>query len=141
VGDATTLELWNDATNNSNGDNFITYAFHSVDGYSKVGSYTGNGSTDGTFVYTGFRPAYVMVKRTNSTNNWRMFDGKRDGFNADNKFLYANLSNAEEADGTTIDLISNGFKFRSTTTGSNGSGDTYIYIAFAETPFKYSNAR
>ena len=118
-----------------NGYNKVAYCFAEKKGFSKFGSYTGNGSTDGTFVYTGFKPAFVMVKRTNSTGSWRMWDNKREGYNGDNAFLYANLSNAEEADGGVIDLLSNGFKFRNTSGDNNASGSTYIYMAFAENPF------
>jgi hypothetical protein len=118
---------------NGNTNNMIAYCFHSVDGYSKVGSYTGNGSTDGTFVYTGFRPAFVMVKRTDAANNWQIF-------RYDDKTLEANESSAEYG-GDYIDIVSNGFKTRSTANLVNGSSASYIYLCFAETPFKYSNAR
>ena len=128
---------------NTNAENYIAYCFHSVDGYSKVGSYTGNGSADGTFVHCGFRPAYVMVKRTNSTGNWVIYDNKRSGFNVDNDQLQANLSDTEY-DGATyafIDLLASGFKLRSSGADRNASGGTYIFLAFAESPFKHSNAR
>jgi len=121
----------------------IAYCFHSVEGFSKFGSYTGNGSTDGTFVYTGFRPAFIMIKRTNSTGNWPINDSARDPENADpHLFLYSNLANAEVSSNTAdVDLLSNGFKLRNTTTDQNANGSTYIYMAFAENPFKYANAR
>ena len=118
----------------------IAYAFHSVDGYSKVGSYTGNGSADGTFVYLGFRPAYVMQKRTDVANDWGIYDADRDTYNVGGKELYANLSSAE-ASAVRIDFTSNGFKLRASNNALNASGGTYIYIAFAESPFKHSNAR
>jgi len=119
----------------------IAYCFHSVDGYSKVGSYTGNEPTGGTFVYTGFRPAYVMVKRTNAAgNDWIIHDSSRDTYNVADAYLAANEANAE-GNYTPLDIMSNGFKPRTTHPGINASGSTYIYIAFAETPFKYSNAR
>ena len=123
-------------------DDKVAYCFHSVDGYSKVGSYVGNGSTDGTFVYTGFRPAWVMLKRTNSTGNWTIMDSARDTFNVLGERLYANVSNAA-SDATIVDFLSNGFKFRVTANDQNGSGQTYIYLAFAEAggPFKFANAR
>jgi len=121
--------------------NYIAYCFHSVEGYSKIGgSYTGNGSTDGTFVYTGFRPAWVMVKRTDSTNNWMLSDSVRDTDNVVTNLLYANLSNAEYAL-AHLDFTSNGFKLRTSNASWNASGGTYIYMAFAEAPFKYANAR
>ena len=137
----TTFGLANFNESNGSGRNYIAYCFHSVDGYSKFGSYTGNGSTDGPFVYTGFRPAFVLTKRTDATGNWIMQDTKRDE-NTNVKFLYPNLSNAEDT-GTLggIDFLSNGFKVTDTWQDHNASGGTYIYIAFAENPFKYANAR
>ena len=118
----------------------IAYCFADVDGYSKVGSYTGNGSTDGPFVHCGFRPAYVMVKRTDAANNWIVHDIARDNSNVVSKFLYPNLSNAEGV-ADNLDITSNGFKLRSTATSGNASGGTYIFLAFAESPFKHTNAR
>jgi hypothetical protein len=118
----------------------IAYCFHSVEGFSKVGSYTGNGSADGTFVYTGFRPAWVMVKRTDAANNWIINDNKRGTYNVEEDWLYANLSNAE-TQAIFADFTSNGFKLRNNASAVNASGGTYIYLAFAENPFKYANAR
>ena len=138
---------------NATGDNLIAYCFHSVDGYSKVGTYTGNGSQDGPFVYTGFRPAFVMVKSAsmgNSETNWVIWDNERNGYNtAGNVQVFGNQSWAEGqrddnggAGISDLDILSNGFKHRDSTWAQNGqSGATFIYIAFAETPFKYSNAR
>lgn len=126
----------------STGDNWIMYCFHSVDGFSKFGSYVGNGSTDGPFVYTGFRPAFVMIKNANFAEIWPMFDDKRDADNQVENPVYANLSSAEgTASSRGLDFLSNGFKIRGTDTSVNRSGDTHIYMAFAENPFKYSNAR
>ena len=122
------------------GANFIMYAFSEVAGYSKFGSYTGNGSSDGTFVFTGFRPAVVIQKRTDTTGHWYIFDNKRNGFNVDNDSLSPNLSDAEY-DVTIIDLLSNGFKLRINAVAHNASGGTYIYLAFAESPFKNARAR
>ena len=131
----------NRPTNSGHGSNYIAYCFHSVDGYSKVGSYTGNGSTDGTFVYTGFRPAWVMWKKTNASGTmWQIFDNARNTFNVMDKYLAANDS-AVEGDYDFVDFTSNGFKHRHLSGHANGSGDTYIYLCFSETPFKYSNAR
>jgi hypothetical protein len=129
-------------TNNS-GVDYVSYVFADVEGFSKFGSYTGNGSDDGPFVYTGFKPAFVMTKRTNSTNNWVMVDIARSPQNVNDNILYASLPNNEVADATIdFDLVSNGFKLRSGTAGNNNTiGSSYIYIAFAENPFKYSNAR
>ena len=112
----------------------IAYCFHSVEGYSKIGKYTGNGSTDGPFVYTGFKPAWLMIKRTDSTGNWFMFDNEREGYNPDNDRLIAD-STLIEADPGESDLLSNGFKMRFTSGNVNASGGTYIYMAFAENPF------
>ena len=127
---------------NTDGADYISFCFSSVEGYSKIGSYSGNGNADGTFVYTGFRPAFVMIKRTNEAASWGIYDNKRAGYNADNDFLHPDLPQAE-SDGSagTIDLLSNGFKCRDTSGWRNESNDDYIYIAFAERPFKYSNAR
>ena len=121
---------------NGSGQDYIMYCWSEVQGYSKFGSYTGNGSTDGTFVYTGFKPAWVMSKRTDSSgNSWRIFDTKRPGFNTSSmNFVHANLSNAENT-GDVMDLNSNGFKIRTNSTDQNTSGSIYIYMAFAEAPF------
>ena len=121
--------------------NYVVYCFRSIEGYSKFGSYTGNGSTDGTFVYTGFRPAFCMWKRTDTTGAmWQMMDTTRDTFNVMDLYLQANSSNAE-ADYDFVDFLSNGFKHRHNSTHNNASGGTYIYMAFAEAPFKYANGR
>jgi hypothetical protein len=121
---------------------YIAYCFQSVEGFSKFGSYVGNGSTDGPFVYCGFRPAFVMVKKADSVENWHMQDSTRSSYNWESATVYANLTNAEY-NGTAFeqDYLSNGFKIRNTNGGFNTSGGTYIYMAFAETPFKYANAR
>jgi hypothetical protein len=129
----------NDSINDSGGL-FVAYAFAEVAGYSKISSYTGNGSTDGTFVYTGFRPRYVMIKRTDSSDNWVVLDSARSISNAANKALLPDASIAEVT-GYDMDLLSNGIKIRNTDAGINLSGGTYIYMAFAETPFRYSLGR
>ncbi len=128
-----------EAVNNSS-NNYIAYCFAEISGYSSINSYIGNGSADGTFVYTGFRPSFVMVKRTSATQNWLMFDNKRGAYNPSSPLLYPNLSNSEDAN-TMIDFVSNGFKWRASNLGGNDSGSTFIYMAFAEAPFKYANAR
>ena len=122
---------------NVSGRDYIAYCFAEKQGYSKFGSYTGNGSTDGTFVYTGFKPAWVMVKRTDGARNWVMCDNKRDTFNVVNNQLYADLSNAEESAGSGLgrDFLSNGFKQRGIGAAYNASGGSYIFMAFAENPF------
>jgi hypothetical protein len=114
--------------------------FAEKQGYSKFGSYTGNGSTDGTFVYTGFKPAFVIMKRTDTTENWLIKDSVRDSFNVADKRLFANLSQAEgtSANGS-IDILSNGFKQRGSDIITNASSGTYIYMAFASSPFTTSS--
>ena len=131
------------AQTNGNAQNMVAYCWAAVAGYSAFGSYTGNGSADGTFVYTGFRPRWIMVKQTtaSSTTNWWIYDSSRDIYNVAGDELAANTSNAESSGNTDLDLLSNGFKFRSSTGGLNGSGGTYIYAAFAENPFNSSRAR
>jgi hypothetical protein len=125
---------------NANADTYVAYCFALVAGYSSFGSYTGNGSADGPFVYLGFRPALVIVKMSSSTGNWTIFDSKREGYNVDNDPLFPNLSNAE---GTTdlIDITSNGFKVRTTDASVNTNAGTYVFAAWAESPFQYSRAR
>ena len=127
-----------DNTNKST-NNIISYCFAEKKGFSKFGSYTGNGSTDGTFVYTGFKPAFVIIKRTDSTGSWVIEDSVRSPSNSSMKVLYANLSNAEETLDPYFDLLSNGFKIRWTSTFINASGGTYIYMAFAENPLVGTN--
>jgi len=131
---ATVFTLDADTNDNESTATHIAYAFHSVKGYSKIGTYTGNGNADGTFVYTGFKPAWVMIKMSSSTSNWTILDNVREGYNVDNEPLYANTTSAE---GTTdlIDILSNGFKLRSSDASINTSGGTYIYMAFASSPF------
>ncbi len=118
---------------------YIAYCFHSVEGYSKIGSYTGTGGADGAFVYTGFRPAYVLQKVYSASSNWLVFDNKRTTYNVVNKYLTVD-TNAAESEETVMDFTSNGFKFRATSASFNAS-QSYIYLAFAETPFKTANAR
>ena len=127
--------------NGSNGsnDNMIAYCFAEKQGYSKFGSYVGNGNADGTFIYTGMRPSFVMVKRTNGTNSWYIYDAKRDGANAGtgqtggNRSLRPDTKEAEEqASGYPMDILSNGFKWRGASNQQNGSGDTYIFMAFGQ---------
>jgi hypothetical protein len=123
---------------NGNTNAMIAYCFAEVKGFSKFGSFTGNGSTNGTFIYTGFKPSFVMFKSSSTGGagyNWGMWDNKRLGYNVDNNDLRANLTNAEGTD-NSLDLLSNGFKIRTDSGGfGGGSGVTYIYMAFAENPF------
>ena len=124
-------------------EKMIAYCFHSVEGYSKVGSYIGNGANDGAFVYTGFRPAWTMIKRAvGGTDHWVIDDVVRSPTNEMANTLYADLSN-NEYDGSLygIDFVSNGFKIRDNDGNYNANGNTYIYLAFAESPFKFANAR
>jgi len=122
--------------NNLSGEATIAYCFAEIEGYSKFGSYTGNGSSDGTFVYTGFRPAWVIAKKTSAVGSWHMWDIKRDTTNANSERLLADTSDAEATlSGVNIDHLSNGFKLRNSDGALNGSGATYIYLAFAEHPF------
>jgi hypothetical protein len=116
----------------------IAYCFAEKQGYSKFGSYTGNGSTDGTFVYTGFRPAWVLIKVTNTASNWFIQDNKRLGFNASNSTLNADLTDVESST-NRLDILSNGFKLRNTSGAVNSSANTYIYMAFAENPLVGTN--
>ena len=151
--EATSSSLWNNTTptstvfsvgnagasNSSGTNNMIAYCFAEKTGYSKFGSYTGNGNADGTFVYTGFKPAFVMVKASSASSyDWIILDNKRDTFNVADASLYANLSNAEATSNDT-DFLSNGFKLKSTAAGNNGNGTTYMYMAFAEAPLVGNN--
>ena len=125
---------------NGSSDTFIAYLFSEIKGYSKFGAYTGNGNADGTFVYTGFKPAWVMSKRTDATDGWRIRDAKRDVDNPAQHRLLANASDAEVvASSQDTDFLSNGFKIRNSDSGYNASGGTYIYLAFASNPFVNSN--
>ena len=121
-------------------DTYIGYFFASVESYSKVGSYTGNGSADGPFVYFGFRPSFLIVKRAGGSGHWYMYDSTRSPYNELDLSLKADSSGTETTYGS-LDLLSNGFKWRMTDSARNGSGETYIYVAFAESPFKYAYAR
>ena len=123
---------------NTSGTNYIAYAFRSIQGYSKFGSYTGNGSADGPMVYLGFKPAFVMLKPISAADNWIIVDNKRDpsnGANAAQKRLFPDTAGAEGTGYAVCDMLSNGFKMRATSTSWNGSKRTYIYMAFAENPF------
>ena len=136
----------NVANCNNSGSNFIAYCFHSVEGFSKVGSYEGNSSANGPFVYLGFRPAWIMLKKIDSTAyNWNIHDTTRDTINPDETSLFADSSVVENGVGSAgdwrVDMLSNGFKLRENTNYINQSGKTVIYLAFAEAPFKYANAR
>ena len=124
---------------NRDGDGMIAYLFSEVQGFSKFGSYTGNGNASGTFVFCGFRPAYVLAKRTNSASGWVLFDNKREPFNLADTSIRADDGGAENESNGALDLLSNGFKWITTDSGVNGSGDSYVFMAFAEAPFVNSN--
>jgi hypothetical protein len=154
---ATLASMWNsttptssvfsigtDGNTNTSAATYVAYCFAAVAGYSAFGSYTGNGSADGPFVYLGFRPRFIVVKRTDVTNAWVMFDTSRSTYNQSFNYLLA--ENAQQditASGSTdtLDFLSNGFKLRCTTLAENANGGTYVYMAFAENPFKNSLAR
>ncbi len=139
---STVFSLGSSNATNRSGEDFIAYCFAEVEGYSKFGSYTGNGSSDGTFVYLGFRPALVWVKSETSSEPWVMMDDERPGYNPNSKGIYSNTTAAEnDASGRYKDFLSNGFKARGTSGEQNSSGTTYVFMAFASTPFKYANAR
>jgi hypothetical protein len=152
--EATSATRWNDTAPtstvfsigtsgnvNDNTGTYVAYCFAPVAGYSAFGSYTGNAAADGPFIYTGFRPEFVMIKATSSTGDWVMEDAARSPSNVSTNYLVANASTAEQT-GQLLDFVSNGFKIRVAVSGAmNGSGTTYIYMAFAENPFKFSLAR
>ena len=150
--EATDSSIWNDTspTNtvfsvgsstdvNAQYGTYVAYCFAEKQGYSKFGSYVGNGSDNGTFIYTGFKPAFVMFKNTAAAGDWTIQDSARDTFNLADARLYANLSNAEN-DGTLgVDFLSNGIKIRTSSAGWNTSAQTYIYMAFAAAPLVGTN--
>jgi hypothetical protein len=138
---STQFTLGSGSDSNSNGVTYVAYLFAEVAGFSKFGSYTGNGSADGPFVFCGFRPKFVMVKRTDTTNFWLMMDTTRNTYNVMGDGLLANTSGAEFGWNPSKDILSNGFKVRTSDAAENASGGTYIFAAFAESPFKNSLAR
>ena len=132
------FSLGTDGGVNQSSTAYVAYLWRSIQGFSKFGSYTGNGNADGTFVYTGFRPATVVLKNTSGTNGWEMRDNKRPGYNLSSGTLAPQSTDAETT-GEGIDILSNGFKLRASGNGQNGDGNTYIYMAWAEAPFVNSN--
>ena len=142
ISNTTTLQISSNSYANS-GSQMIAYCWTEVAGYSKFGRYVGNGSTDGAFVYCGFKPAFILTKDiTTGSFWWEMVDSKRSAYNPSNKTLYANVSDTEyTSSGYDKDLLSNGFKIRGGNGGQNSSGNTYIFAAFAESPLKYARAR
>ena len=134
------LGTYNDE--NANGENYIAYCFAEKTGYSSFGSYVGNGASDGSFIYLGFKPAFFMCKRTDSANNWTMYDNKRN--NAFNEVTHTLIANAADTEATSTsdddcDFLSNGVKMRCSNNGSNGSNANYVYMAFAEAPLVGTN--
>jgi hypothetical protein len=138
---STVFSIGTGPSTNNNGDSIVAYCFAPVAGYSAFGSYTGNGSTDGPFVYTGFRPRWVMWKNITSAGSWYIHDAARSSYNVTKAALFPNLSDAENSTYSDLDILSNGFKQRRTDSDNNASGNTYIYAAFAESPFQYARAR
>ena len=126
-------------TVNKNTISYIAYAFAPKQGFSKFGSFEGNSSSDGTYIHLGFSAAFILVKNTTSTSNWELFDNKRPGYNTGHGKLYPNSNSSEDTDQERIDILSNGFKCRSTNVATNESGSKFIYLAFAEAPFVNSN--
>lgn len=127
---------------NENGVTNIAYCWSEVPGYSSFGSFTGNGASDGPFIYTGFRPEFIIYKRTDNTSDWWLLDTIRGPINSAGTYFFPNSNSIGGTDAPWIDFVSNGFKLRGRTDpNTNGNGATYIYIAFAEAPFKYANAR
>jgi hypothetical protein len=128
---------------NNTGANYIAYAWTAVPGYSAFGSYVGNGSTDGPFIYTGFRPRFIMIKLSSAASyHWTIMDTARDPYNVSSDWLFPDLTAADTIQADTLtDILSNGFKPRTVNNNTNGNTNTYIYAAFAENPFKYALAR
>ena len=131
---STLVTLNNHGNVNADAGTYVAYCFTSIQGFSKFGSYTGNGDADGPMVFCGFKPAWLMIKRTDSTNTWYIWDNKRNASNVCNKELRANTDDAETTT-DKLDFLSNGFKIRNTYTSGNADGGTYIYMAFAHQPF------
>ena len=134
----TTFSVGTSGAVNSSIADHVAYCFAEKKGFSKFSSYVGNSSANGTFVYTGFRPAFIMAKAYTRSENWHMFDSKRIGRNVNNEQLYAD-SNSSEGDTDYLDILSNGFKFRYNSVGLNGAGESYLYWAFAENPIVGTN--
>jgi len=137
---STTFGIGNYVGVNVNAQNFIAYCFAPIKGYSSMGQYTGNGSTDGTFVYTGFKPAFVFIKKTSAIGQWYIWDNKRNTYNVMNLALHPNTTDTDQSYGTDgIDILSNGFKLKSVYSYLNASSATYVYMAFAEQPLVATN--
>ena len=120
---------------NKSSSNHIMYSFRSLQGYSKIGSFEGNGNADGPFVYTGFKPAWLLVKNADASHDWHLFDNKRLGINPSNERISPNLNSAAVSNDSAFDFLSNGFKGRNASSARNENNETIIYMAFAEHPF------
>ena len=129
---STVFSIGSDDQVNGSSGNYIAYCFAEKTGYSKFGTYIGNGSADGPFIYTGFKPAFVMIKESNGADIWAMYDNKRLGYNTANYVLEANNNGAEGTQSDRFELLSNGFKITYNWTPTNTSGQTYIYMAFGQ---------
>jgi hypothetical protein len=139
---STVFNIGTSTDTNASGSTYVAYCFSAVSGYSAFGKYTGNGSADGPFIYTGFRPRFIMIKNATAINNWAIIDTSRDAYNGALTRLHPNLTNADNTGaGIVLDVLSNGFKCRNSDPLENQSGQTIIYAAFAEHPFNYSRAR
>ena len=138
---STLITIGNTTFNNNSGNEIVGYAFHSVEGFSKFGSFTGNANADGPFIYTGFMPELVIIKSGQVSTNWMTWDSERDTYNEVRNYLTVE-TNSTEASGTDnrLDFLSNGFKLRTAHADMNHASTT-IYMAWAKTPFKYANAR
>jgi SPRY domain len=135
------LTLGNAADVNTTSASMISYCFAEVDGFSKFGSYTGNGSADGPFIYCGFRPRWILIKKSSAIGEWTLFDTSRAEYNVAKPYVYVQTAGAEGSSFNVMDILSNGFKIRVTDTTWNLSGATFVFAAFAEAPFNYSRAR
>ena len=132
---ATYVDLGSNSNSNGSGQDAVAYCWHSVAGFSKFGIYLGNGSSNGPIIITGFKPAWIMFKETGNSNDWPIWDNARFPSNPTNNSLFANLSQGDNGSSIDLDVLSNGFKCRTTNTQINRSGGSYIYMAFAEHPF------
>ena len=135
---STLFSLGGSGTVNGNGLTYVAYCFASIQGYSKIGSYTGNGNADGAFIYTGFTPRFIMIKGSANISSWNIYDTKRDPINRASQQIKANESNAEASTGA-MDFLSNGIKIRTSDNDFNGSGNPYVYMAFAQSPLVATN--
>jgi hypothetical protein len=137
---STVFSIGNGVEVNTNTEKYVAYCWAEIAGFSKFGSYTGNASSDGPFVYCGFRPKYVLLKNASAAFNWTVWDTSRNTYNVVNNYLLPNGADAE-ASNNSLDILSNGFKIRDPNAFDNGSGNTIIFAAFAENPFRNSLAR